>query len=211
MTDFAATARTVRYESQFVNKNLVPALQLLCSPHKQKATWESSMSLEARVTVVEEEQKRWLKVTASLGDSLSFLLHFHQELKRHLTIHDRKFASVGQRFDKVDQRFVKVETYLEDHDRRFDNMEDLLMQSLNKLEDHDRRFNKQEDLLMQIYDNLEDHDQRFDKMDQRFDKMDQRFGKMDQRFDKMDQRFDKMDQRFGNMEDMLTQISSKLA
>ncbi|WP_422409175.1 MULTISPECIES: hypothetical protein [unclassified Endozoicomonas] len=98
------------------------------------------MSLESRVTVLEEQQDKWEKVTASLSDSLSFMLRSYQQLEIHLKIHDRKFdkidqrfKEVDQRFKKVDQRFDKIENYLEDHDRRFDKIEDMLIQIFNKL------------------------------------------------------------------------------
>ncbi|WP_422138965.1 hypothetical protein [Endozoicomonas sp. ALC020] len=92
------------------------------------------MSLEARVTVLEERQDKWEKVTASLSDTLSFMLRTHQQLEIHLKIHDRKFAKIEQRFKQVDQRFDKIEMYLEDHDRRFDKIEDMLIQIFNKLD-----------------------------------------------------------------------------
>ncbi|WP_422140039.1 hypothetical protein [Endozoicomonas sp. ALC020] len=98
------------------------------------------MGLESRVTVLEEQQDKWEKVTASLSDSLSFMLRSYQQLEIHLKIHDRKFdkidqrfKEVNQRFKKVDQRFDKIENYLEDHDRRFDKIEDMLIQIFNKL------------------------------------------------------------------------------
>ncbi|WP_422132428.1 hypothetical protein [Endozoicomonas sp. ALD040] len=105
------------------------------------------MSLESRVTVLEEQQDKWEKVTASLSDSLSFMLRSYQQLEIHLKIHDRKFDKIDQRFKEVDQRFKEVNQRFKKVDQRFDKIE-------NYLEDHDRRFDKIEDMLIQIFNKL---------------------------------------------------------
>lgn len=83
--------------------------------------------------------------------------------KKYFDYLNRRFdKETSHQFDKVDQRFDKVDRQLGRVDQRFAKI--------------DEQFDKV--------------DQRFAKVDEQFDKVNQRFAKVDERFDEADQRFD---------------------
>ena len=74
------------------------------------------MSLEARVTALEENRVHWDHVLTGVEGTVALILNEQRD----------KFKEVDRRFKEVDRRFKEV-------DKRFNKIEELLIQIVNNL------------------------------------------------------------------------------
>ena len=103
---------------------------------------------------------------------------------------DKFEKNVNQRFDKIEDKLVKI-------DERFDKIDEKFIKI-------DEKFDKIDEKFIKI-------DEKFDKIDERFDKIDEKFIKIDEKFDKIDEKFDKIDQRFEKVDERLNKQDIKLS
>ena len=94
-------------------------------------------------------------------------------------------SATTHRLDSLEGRFDKFEKNV---NQRFDKIEDKLVKI-------DERFDKIDEKFIKIDEKFDKIDEKFVKIDEKFEKIDQRFEKVDERLNKQDVKLSDLDQR----------------
>ena len=99
-------------------------------------------------------------------------------------------SATTHRLDSLEGRFDKFEKNV---NQRFDKIEDKLVKI-------DERFDKIDENFIKIDEKFDKIDEKFIKIDEKFDKIDEKFDKIDQRFEKVDERLNKQDIKLSDLD-----------
>ncbi|MGK3113840.1 hypothetical protein [Candidatus Pantoea formicae] len=131
---------------------------------------------------------------------------------------DKFEKNVNQRFDKIEDKLVKIDERFDKIDEKFDKIDEKFIKidvKFDKIDEKfikiDEKFDKIDEKFIKIDERFDKIDEKFDKIDERFDKIDEKFIKIDEKFDMIDEKFDKMDQRFEKVDERLNKQDVKLS